>query len=103
MKSVSILKIALAVVSVACVFDMPYGYYQLYRFIALGAFVYLAYAEHDNKEWMTVWIISALLVQPFFKVALGRDVWNIVDILWAILLMISAFKKVESATSRPRM
>jgi hypothetical protein len=96
MKSVSILKIALAVVSIACVFDMPYGYYQLYRFIALGAFVYLAYAEHDNKEWMTVWIISALLVQPFFKVALGRDVWNIVDILWAILLLISAFKKVKS-------
>jgi hypothetical protein len=95
MNSVKILKIALAVVSIACVFDMPYGYYQLYRFIALGAFVYLAYAEQKNKEWTTVWIISALLVQPFFKVALGRDVWNVVDILWAILLMISAFKKAK--------
>ena len=37
--------------------------------------------------------ISALLVQPFFKVALGRDIWNIVDVMWAVILVVSIFKK----------
>lgn len=38
----------------------------------------------------------ALLFQPFFKVALGRTVWNLVDILVAIALVyliITEFKR----------
>ncbi|MDB9882854.1 hypothetical protein OAD66_06945 [Bacteroidia bacterium] len=93
MKPDRILKIVLAIASLICVLDMPYGYYQLYRFIALGAFLYLAYTEQENKGWLSIWIISALLVQPFFKVALGRDIWNIVDVIFAVLLVISVKKK----------
>ena len=94
MKPDRILKIVLAIASLICVLDMPYGYYQLYRFIALGAFLYLAYTEQENKGWLSIWIISALLVQPFFKVALGRDIWNIVDVIFAVLLVISVKKKI---------
>ena len=87
-----VLKIALAALSLLCLLDMPYGYYQLYRFIAMGTFFYLAFAEQGKKEWMIVWIVSGLLVQPFFKVALGREMWNIVDSIWAVLLIVSIFK-----------
>ena len=59
----------------------------------MGTFFWLAYAEQERKEWMVVWIVSGLLVQPFFKVALGRDIWNIVDVIWAILLIVSIFSK----------
>ena len=93
MKPNNILKIVLAIASLICVLDMPYGYYQLYRFIALGAFLYLAFTEQENKGWLAIWVISALLVQPFFKVALGRDIWNIVDVIFAVLLVISVKKK----------
>lgn len=93
MKPDRILKIVLAIASLICVLDMPYGYYQLYRFIALGAFLYLAYTEQENKGWLSIWIISALLVQPFFKVALGRDIWNIVDVIFVVILVISSKKK----------
>ena len=88
-----IIKIILAIMSLVCLLDMPYGYYQLYRFVAMGAFFYLAYAEQERKEWMVVWIVSGLLVQPFFKVALGRDIWNIVDVTWAFFLIFSIFKR----------
>jgi len=44
---------------------------------------------------MIVWIVSGLLVQPFFKVALGRDIWNIVDGIWAVLLIVSALKELK--------
>ena len=49
--------------------------------------------EKDNQGWMFVWIISALLVQPFFKAALGREIWNVVDVIWAVLLVVSIVMK----------
>ena len=91
-----LLKLGLAALSLLCIIDMPYWYYQLYRFLALGVFLYLAYEEQDKKEWMIVWLMSALLVQPIFKIALGREIWNMVDIAFALILVISAFKKEQT-------
>ena len=76
-----------------CLLDMPYGYYELFRYFAAGSFVLFAINEKDNQSWMFIWIISALLVQPFFKAGLGREIWNIVDLIWSILLIVSIFKK----------
>jgi hypothetical protein len=33
----------------------------------------------------------ALLFQPFIKIALGRTIWNIVDVAVAILLLVLIF------------
>lgn len=44
---------------------------------------------HDkNKQGLVIIFGSlALLFQPFFKVVLGRTVWNVVDVLVAIFLV----------------
>ena len=45
-----------------------------------------------------VFAAFALLFQPFFKVALGRTIWNIVDVIVAVgllYLLISTFKKKQ--------
>jgi hypothetical protein len=34
-----------------------------------------------------VFVILALLFQPFFKIALGRTLWNIVDVIVGIGLI----------------
>jgi hypothetical protein len=47
-----ILKILLAVLSIICLFDMPYGYYQLYRFIAMGVFFTIAFKEKSSENWI---------------------------------------------------
>jgi hypothetical protein len=72
---------------------MPYGYYQFVRFAALLGFVILAYQanEQQNKTEMIVYIGLALLFQPFVKVALGRTMWNIVDVIVGIGLLVSLF------------
>jgi|TARA_B110000090_G_scaffold203931_1_gene249249 hypothetical protein len=88
------LKIGLAMLSLICLLDMPYGFYQLYRFLAFFTFLFVAYKERSSEEWMFFLILSAIIVQPFFKIALGRIIWNIMDLIWAIILMISAFKKI---------
>nr|WP_298657213.1 DUF6804 family protein [uncultured Flavobacterium sp.] len=72
---------------------MPYGYYQFVRFLAMIGFVYLAYNanEQKNKNEMFVYIALAILFQPLIKLALGRAVWNIVDLCVGIGLILSVF------------
>ncbi len=54
---------------------MPYTYYMLVRFVALIGFGFLAYNanEGNHKNLSFVYISLALLFQPFFKIALGRE------------------------------
>jgi hypothetical protein len=74
---------------------MPYGYYQFVRFAAFIGFGVLAYqANQQEKQTETVvYGALALLLQPFFKVALGRELWNVVDVIVGIGLLLSVFKK----------
>lgn len=89
------IKIILAILFFLCLFDMPYGFYQFVRFSGLIGFAILAYqANQQNKQTeMIIYIGLALLFQPFFKIALGRQVWNIVDVVVAIGLILSLFVK----------
>jgi hypothetical protein len=64
---------------------MPYGYYQLVRVVATAAFAFLAYQERENSL-LWVFVGLALLFQPFEKIALGRTLWNGVDIVVAVFL-----------------
>jgi hypothetical protein len=74
---------------------MPYGYYQFVRFAALIGFAVLAYqANEEGKQTeMVLYGALALLFQPFFKIALGRELWNIVDLIVGIGLIVSVFSK----------
>ncbi len=83
------LSTVLAILLFLCLADMPYGYYQFVRFAAAAFFGYAAYQENEDgrKELVVVFVILALLFQPFFKIALGRTLWNIVDVLVGIGLI----------------
>ena len=89
------LKIILAVLLFICLLDMPYGYYQLVRFIAMAGFAYFAFISFERKESTAgfIFVLLALLFQPFFKVALGREIWNIVDVIIGAGLIFSLFNK----------
>lgn len=80
---------------------MPYGFYQFVRFIGLAGFAILAYqANQQNKQTeMIIYGALALLFQPFFKIALGRELWNVVDIVVAIGLLVSIFLKPKQNNS----
>jgi asparagine N-glycosylation enzyme membrane subunit Stt3 len=85
----SILKIPLSLLLLGCLLPLPYGYFQLVRFVAMFGFSYLAYFafEQKHKNEVFIYIALALLFQPFIKIALGRTIWNIVDVLVAIGLL----------------
>ncbi len=87
-------KVALTVILLLCLFKMPYGYYQLVRVIATFGFGLFAYQNYNNKnETMAIIFLGlGILFQPFFKIALGRELWNIVDVIVAIGLIISVIR-----------
>jgi len=63
---------------------------MLVRFIAMVAFAVLAYQYWNSgkKQYAIVFGTLALLFQPFAKIALGRGMWNLVDVVVAIWLAI---------------
>lgn len=95
MKIVEIIKIILSILLLICLLDWNYGFYEFVRFIGMIGFGVLAYQEKDNenRNWFFIWLVSALLINPFLKVSLGREFWMIVDVVWAGSLIYSLFQK----------
>lgn len=89
------IKVVLAILFFLCLADMPYGFYQFVRFAAMVGFGILAYQAHeqDRQTEMIIYGGLALLFQPIFKIALGRELWNIVDVAVGLFLLISVFAK----------
>ena len=94
----NVIKIPLAILFFLCLADMPYGFYQFVRFAGLIGFTVLAYHanQHGRQTEMIIYGGLALLFQPFFKVALGRQMWNIVDVAVGLGLIASIFLKPKS-------
>lgn len=83
----------LAAMLLLCLAPMPYGYYMLVRFLVMVAFGAMAMKFYHERKSGLMWtaVILALLFQPFAKIALGRLMWNIVDLVVAIVLIVLFF------------
>ncbi len=97
----NLLKVILSILLFLCLLEMPYGYYQFVRFTAMIGFAYFAYLANNqnNKNEIFIYVGLALLFQPFVKIALGRTIWNIVDLIVGIGLMLSIFQKKNKVKS----
>jgi len=91
-------KIILAALFVLCLFKMPYGYFQLVRFLGMASFIWFAYLDNEkhDKSLVILWVCSAILINPLIKIALGRTIWNIVDVVWALILLVTLVKDFAS-------
>lgn len=83
----------LAAILLLCLAPMPYGYYTLVRILAMVVFGLYAYRFYVAKKEALTWVFVtlALLFQPFAKVALGRMIWNVIDVIVAIGLIVLFF------------
>ncbi|MDA8972693.1 hypothetical protein N9H15_02360 [bacterium] len=91
------IKIGLAFLMFLCLLDMPYGFFQLVRFSALVGFGILAFQSYEQgkQNEAIAYAVLALLFQPLFKIALGREIWNIVDVIVGVGLLLTLLKKEE--------
>ncbi|MFT6002771.1 MAG: hypothetical protein ACI95T_001537 [Flavobacteriales bacterium] len=97
------IKIILSTMLFICLLDMPYSYYQLVRFVSMLVFVFLGFKEleKENQNIAYLYFGLAILFQPFLKIALGRELWNLVDVVVGIWLMISAFRSDKNHPNNP--
>lgn len=91
------IKIILAILFFLRLADMPYGYYQLVGFVALIGFAILASQAHEQgkKTEMIIYGGLALLFQPYFEIQIGSDLWNMVDVIVGIGLLILVYKNQQ--------
>lgn len=87
------IKIGLIVLILLALVEMPYWYYQVVRLFGSIGLGYLAWSDYRVKIRFTpvIFGIGAVLVNPFIKIAFGRTGWNVVDTLFAVILLISIF------------
>ena len=93
----SVIKVILSILFLLCLFHMPYNYYEAVRFIGMLGFALLAYYSYKQNRTtnapVIIYVALALLFQPFLKVAFGRTVWNVLDVIVSLGLIFSLFLK----------
>lgn len=91
----------MAVLLLLCLLDMPYGFYTLVRFSAAASFAYLSYDYFKTKSEGLGFLFAALtlLFQPFIKITLGRTIWNVVDVIVALVLICLAVKSFKRGSA----
>jgi len=86
-----LIRLVLAFMLFLCLLDMPYGFYQLVRFLALVGFAILAYQANEkglNTE-AVIFISLAIVFQPIIKISFGRSIWNVIDVIVGLGLVLS--------------
>ena len=86
----AIIKILIAALLIGCLFKVPYGYFQFIRIAGCIGFCYLAYKEFEEKRTTTglLSVAFAILLNPVFKIHFTRKIWNNIDLVIAIGLII---------------
>ena len=91
--------IAIAVLALAFIGGFPIGFYRFVRFVVFGVCGFLAFFCYGNERriWMVLYAISALIFNPFLPLYLGRELWQVVDLVVGVFLVVSliAFRVQE--------
>ena len=72
--------------------DLPYGYYQLLRFVVCGAGVFVAYAAYNWQKIWAGWLFGfiAVLFNPLIPIHLSHGLWQPIDVICALLFVVIA-------------
>ncbi len=92
------IRLILALLLFLCLADMPYGYYNFVRFVAAFAFAYFAFEYYKKEREGLAFAFGALalMFQPFIKLALGRVMWNVVDVVVGLGLVYLAYLEFKN-------
>ncbi len=87
----TIIKVISGIILLLALLKMPYWYYQLLKITVFISFGYLAFMEFRQgvRLFPVLFLILSVIFAPFLELKLGRTVWNIVDVIAAIVLSLS--------------
>lgn len=66
----------------AALLPLPYGYYQVMRWVVAASCAWLAVFAHrlGNENWVWCWAVVAGIYNPVFSVHASRAVWSAVNL-----------------------
>ena len=72
------------------VLPLPYGYYPLLRLVVCGVFSFAAYHAFQKSHGLYPWILvlTAVLFNPIVPVHLPKELWAVLDVGAAVLLVV---------------
>jgi hypothetical protein len=83
-----------------CFLPMPYAYYVIVRYvICLGLLIaFVDEKKYDNIPFGRVfsYIIIFSVFNPIFRIEMDKIVWNVVDVVVAVVLAIWAIKDYKT-------
>ena len=93
--TIKILKIASVLILLWALADNPYAYYQILRWIIFSVAGYSAYLAYEDKEVLWAWIfgIVAILFNPISPFYFDREVWSVLNVVVAGILLVSIVKR----------
>jgi uncharacterized membrane protein len=79
-----------------------YGYFTLLRFVVCIVTVFSAFLAYSQNKKNWAWILGgiAALFNPVIPIHLNRELWSVIDIIVAIVLIVSLFSiktKIEAS------
>ena len=91
------LELIIAMLLLLCLTSMPYGYYELVRYLTSVLFIWKAFQslKIKNERDIFLFVSIAILFQPFVKITLSKTIWGIIDIVVAILLIFTYVKNIR--------
>jgi len=102
--SLKIIKIAVAAVLLIALASLPIGYYTFLRIVVCIAGVILGVAYFESKRLLSiVFVAVAILFNPILPIYLSREIWIPIDIITAILFIISIFLPSEKGNDEPKI
>jgi hypothetical protein len=87
------LAVVTAVMLLVGIFSLPYGYFQVLRWIVCGISIYLMYLAVKYKEsWIAaIFGVMSILFNPIFTIHFEKSVWQWIDAVCASVFIVSIF------------
>ena len=80
---------------IGALWDHPYSYYQLLRWVVAVTGAYSAYLAYERQENTWAWVFGtiAVLFNPIFPFYFARETWQLLDVVTAIIIFINMSSK----------
>jgi hypothetical protein len=91
---ITIIKVIAVLVLFGGLADNPYFYYQIQRWFICGLTSYCAYKAYEkhNISWAWIFGVIAVLFNPIAPIYLNREMWSMIDVATAVILIVSLSK-----------
>lgn len=89
------LKLIMIGILVGALWDHPYSYYQVLRWVVAISGAYSAYVayKHENNAWAWIFGVITILFNPIIPFFFSKDTWQLIDVVTAIVIFINIIKK----------